>query len=254
MLTATNISAGYGGKSAVESISFTLSEGQWLMICGPNGAGKSTLMKAVTGVLPCTGEVLIADRDMRHMRPAELAREVGVLSQRTHSEYDFTVEQVVALGRYAHRGSFLRPSDSAGAAKITEALAAVGLLEKRTRPLGALSGGEVQRVFLAQVFAQEPRILILDEPANHLDVTYQKQLFDLINDWRRAPGRAVITVVHDLNLARMYGTHALLLNSGRAVAQGEIRQALTRASLTEAYSMDVLSWLKSMLTQWESEE
>ena len=168
MLTATNISAGYGGKSAVESISFTLSEGQWLMICGPNGAGKSTLMKAVTGVLPCTGEVLIADRDMRHMRPAELAREVGVLSQRTHSEYDFTVEQVVALGRYAHRGSFLRPSDSAGAAKITEALAAVGLLEKRTRPLGALSGGEVQRVFLAQVFAQEPRILILDEPANQL--------------------------------------------------------------------------------------
>ena len=101
MLTATNISAGYGGKSAVESISFTLSEGQWLMICGPNGAGKSTLMKAVTGVLPCTGEVLIAGRDMRHMRPAELAREVGVLSQRTHSEYDFTVEQVVALGRYA---------------------------------------------------------------------------------------------------------------------------------------------------------
>ena len=85
-------------------------------------------------------------------------------------------------------------------------------------------------------------------------MTYQKQLFDLINDWRRAPGRAVITVVHDLNLARMYGTHALLLNSGRAVAQGEIRQALTRASLTEAYSMDVLSWLKSMLTQWESEE
>ena len=254
MLTATNISAGYGGKSAVESISFTLSEGQWLMICGPNGAGKSTLMKAVTGVLPCTGEVLITGRDMRHMRPAELAREVGVLSQRTHSEYDFTVEQVVALGRYAHRGSFLRPSDSAGAAKITEALTAVGLLEKRTRPLGALSGGEVQRVFLAQVFAQEPRILILDEPANHLDVTYQKQLFDLINDWRRAPGRAVITVVHDLNLARMYGTHALLLNSGHAVAQGEIRQALTRASLTEAYSMDVLSWLKSMLTQWESEE
>ena len=82
-----------------------------------------------------------------------------------------------------------------------------------------------------------------------MDVTYQKQLFDLINDWRRAPGRAVITVVHDLNLARMYGTHALLLNNGRAVAQGEIR-----ASLTEAYSMDVLSWLKSMLTQWESEE
>ena len=254
MLTATNISAGYGGKSAVESVSLTLSEGQWLMICGPNGAGKSTLMKAVTGVLPCTGEVLIAGRDMRHMRPAELAREVGVLSQRTHSEYDFTVEQVVALGRYAHRGSFLRPCDSAGAAKITEALAAVGLLEKRTRPLGALSGGEVQRVFLAQVFAQEPRILILDEPANHLDVTYQKQLFDLINDWRRAPGRAVVTVVHDLNLARMYGTHALLLNNGRTVAQGEIRQALTRASLTAAYSMDVLSWLKSMLTQWESEE
>lgn len=154
------------------------------MICGPNGAGKSTLMKAVTGVLPCTGEVLIADRDMRHMRPAELAREVGVLSQRTHSEYDFTVEQVVALGRYAHRGSFLRPSDSAGAAKITEALAAVGLLEKRTRRWERYPAVKCSVFFWRRYSRRSPCILILDEPANHLDVTYQKQLFDLINDWR----------------------------------------------------------------------
>lgn len=251
MLTATNIFAGYGGKNAVESVSFTLSEGQWLMICGPNGAGKSTLVKAVTGVLPYTGEVRVNGQELHRMRPAALAREVGVLSQRTRSEYDFTVRQVVTLGRYAHRGSFLRRGDAEGEGKVNAALRAVGLLGKQQARLNELSGGELQRVFMAQVFAQDPHILVLDEPANHLDVTYQKQLFDLIDRWRQEPGRAVIAVVHDLNLARMYGTHALLLSHGQTVAQGPIQQVLTREQLCTAYGMDVLPWMLEMLRQWE---
>ena len=252
MLTVRELSAGYGGQDAVRGASFSLEAGQWLMICGPNGAGKSTLVKAVTGTLPFQGTAELYGRDVRRLKPAEMARRVAVLSQRVRTEYDFTVEQVVALGRYAHRKGFLRSADPEGEAHIQRALAAVGLTEKRAERLSALSGGEAQRAFLAQVFAQDPELLVLDEPVNHLDVTYQKQIFELIDQWRQTPGRAVMAVVHDLNLARRYGTHALLLDQGRVAASGEIGAALTRERLAEVYGMDVLGWLQEMLRCWET--
>lgn len=252
MLSVRGLSAGYGGMDAVREVSFSLEPGQWLMICGPNGAGKSTLVKAVTGTLPFQGTVTLYGQDVRRMKPAALARRMAVLSQRVHTEYDFTVEQVVALGRYAHRKSFLRSGDPEGEAHIDRGLAAVGLTDKRTARLSELSGGEVQRAFLAQVFAQDPELLVLDEPANHLDVTYQKQIFDLIDQWRQVPGRAVMAVVHDLNLARRYGTHALLLDRGHMAAAGEIGAVLTGNRLAEVYGMDVLGWLREMLRCWET--
>ena len=251
ILSVQGLSAGYGGLDAVREVSFSLAAGQWLMICGPNGAGKSTLVKAVTGTLPFQGAAELYGQDVRRMKPAALARRVAVLSQRVSTEYDFTVEQVVALGRYAHRKGFLRSADPEGEAHIARALTAVGRADKRAARLSALSGGEVQRAFLAQVFAQDPELLVLDEPVNHLDVTYQKQIFDLIDQWRRTPGRAVMAVVHDLNLARRYGTHVLLLDRGRVAASGEIGAALTRERLAEVYGMDVVGWLREMLCRWD---
>lgn len=251
MLKVRELTAGYGEQAAVRSVSFTLEEGQWLMICGPNGAGKSTLVKAVTGALPFQGAVTLCGQDLRGMKPAALARRVAVLSQQARVAYDFTVEQVAALGRYAHRRGFLRPQDPEGEEHIRRALAAVGLEDKRGQRLSELSGGEAQRAFLAQVFAQDPELLVLDEPANHLDVTYQRQIFGLIDCWRQSPGRAVMAVVHDLNLARRYGTHALLLDRGMTAAAGEISAALTRERLAAVYGMDVLGWLQEMLRRWE---
>lgn len=139
-----------------------------------------------------------------------------------HTEYDFTVEQVAALGRYAHRKSFLRSGDPEGEAHIDRGLAAVGLTDKRTARLSELSGGEVQRAFLARCLPRTRSCSSWTSPANHLDVTYQKQIFDLIDQWRQVPGRAVMAVVHDLNLARRYGTHALLLDRGHMAAAGKL--------------------------------
>ena len=109
----------------------------------------------------------------------------------------------------------------------------------------------MQRTFLAQVFAQEPQLLMLDEPANHLDLVYQKHIFTLIGEWLKQPGRAVISVVHDLSLARRYGTHAVLMHQGKAVAQGETASVLTPANLQSVYGMDVAGWMREMLGQWE---
>ena len=108
----------------------------------------------------------------------------------------------------------------------------------------------MQRTFLAQVFAQNPKLLILDEPANHLDLIYQKHIFSLIEAWLKQPGRAVISVVHDLSLAKKYGTHAVLMNRGRCAAQGKTAEVMTRERLEAVYGMDVYGWMRDLLGQW----
>ena len=174
-----------------------------------------------------------------------------MLSQTHSAVYGFRVEEVVSLGRYARRSGFLRNGDPDGAEKIDRALALTGLTEMRKRNMLTLSGGESQRVFLAQALCQEPEILILDEPANHLDLPFQRELFSLIGEWVKQPGRAVITVMHDLSLARKYGTHALLMDRGQCAGKGKASEVLTPEALESVYGMDVCGWLCELLKGWE---
>ena len=251
MLELENITVRYGDHTVVDNLSLTLREGQWLMLAGPNGAGKSSLIGAVSQAVPSRGVMRLDGQDLRRMKPAHVARKIGVLAQKNSVGYDYTVEEIVSLGRYAHASGFLSGRDQGGAASVDRALELTGLTDLRHASVTALSGGEVQRTFLAQVFAQEPQLLMLDEPANHLDLVYQKHIFTLIGEWLKQPGRAVISVVHDLSLARRYGTHAVLMHQGKAVAQGETASVLTPANLQFVYGMDVAGWMREMLGQWE---
>ena len=252
MLMAKNVTVRYGSFTAVDRLSFSLEEGQWLMLVGPNGAGKSTLLHAVAQGIPYEGDVMLDGRDIRAYKPVQRARRLGLLAQQHHVGYAYTVEEIVGLGRYAHTKGFFSPHDEAGRARVEEALELTGMAALRHASVLTLSGGELQRAFLAQAFAQDPRILLLDEPANHLDLPYQKHLFSIIDQWRRQQGRAVISVVHDLSLARMYGTHALLMDLGRCVAQGEIHGVLTPENLQTVYHMDVHGWMRELLAQWQT--
>lgn len=249
MLTVENVSVAYGDREVVKGVSFALENGQWLMLCGPNGAGKSTLVKAIAQSVRWSGRIVLEGRNIRTIRPKELGRMVGVLSQNHQLGYAFTIEEVVALGRYAYGGP-LMGRDMEGENHIRQALERTGMENLRRQSMLALSGGEMQRVFLAQVFAQDPALLMLDEPANHLDPVYQRQIFSLIGDWLKRPGRAVISVVHDLSLARRYGTHALLMTGGRAVAQGPVEAVLTRDNLNQVYGMDLYRWMEELLDCW----
>ena len=250
MLKAENITVRYGEHTVVDHLSFHLQEGQWLMLVGPNGAGKSTLIETISQGVPYTGSVQLDGKDIRRFKAAQLAQKIGVLSQKNTVGYAYTVEEVVGLGRYAYTSHFLSTRDDAGKDQVEQALGLTGLTELRHASVLTLSGGELQRTFLAQVFAQNPQILILDEPANHLDLIYQKHIFSLIQDWLRQPGRAVISVVHDLSLAKKYGTHAVLMNHGKCTAQGKIDDVLTPERLHDAYDMDVYQWMRDMLEQW----
>jgi len=251
MLKIENVTVRYGEHTIVENLSFHLQEGQWLMLAGPNGAGKSTLIHAISQGVPYTGSIMLEGKDIRRYKPAQMAQKIGVLAQKNNVGYSYTVEEVVGLGRYAHSRGFLARKDEAGEERVENALALTGLTALRKASVLTLSGGELQRTFLAQVFAQDPEILILDEPANHLDLIYQKHIFSLIHEWLKTPGRAVLSVVHDLSLAKKYGTHAVLMNNGRCAAQGELDHVLTPENLQTVYNMDVYSWMQEMLRQWQ---
>ncbi len=250
MLKVDNLTVVYGNLTILNGVSFDLQPGEWLMVVGPNGAGKSTLINAVTGGAPSRGSVRFEGRDVRTMKPHELARLVGVLAQNHFVGYSFSVEEVVRLGRYAYAPTiFSRHSGEEQA--VREALEQTGLYELRHQNVLTLSGGELQRTFLAQTFAQDPRLLLLDEPTNHLDLVYQKQVFELIKTWLRRKDRAVISVVHDLSLARAYGTRALLLDHGQVIADGTLEQVFSDDVLNRVYQMDVRAWMTQMLAQWK---
>ena len=250
MLTGKHVTVRYGDYAAVDNLSFRLEEGQWLMLAGPNGAGKSTLIEAIARGVPYTGSIEWTGEDILSLKPAQFAQRIGVLSQKNTVGYAYTVEEVVGLGRYAYKAGFLSGRDDEGKARVEQALELTGLTALRRASMLTLSGGETQRAFLAQVFAQNPQVLILDEPANHLDLKYQQHIFSLIQQWLKEPGRAVMSVVHDLSLARRYGTHAVLMDHGRCVSQGRINDVLTPDHLRRVYDMDVYAWMREMLSQW----
>ncbi len=254
MLNAEHITVRFGNYTAVEDVSFHLNAGDWLMLAGPNGAGKSTLVNALAQSVPYEGRFQLGEQNIRTLRPAALAREIGVLSQRNRVEYAYTVEEIVGLGRYAHEKGFLSHRDGEGKDAIEQALELTGLSHLRRASTLTLSGGELQRVFLAQVFAQDPRVLVLDEPANHLDLKYQQHIFDLISAWRQRENRAVLSVVHDLGLARRYGTGVLLMHRGKCVAQGALDAVFTPERLREVYEMDVYGWMRELTEPWQQEK
>ena len=251
MLKAERVTVCCDGQVIVDDLSFALEAGQWHMLVGPNGAGKSTLVRAIAQGVPYTGSITLDGRDIRAYKPAQLAQRIGVLSQQHSVGYAYSVEEVVSLGRYAHTAGFLSGGDAEGKARVEEALEMTGLAHLRHASVLTLSGGELQRTFLAQVFAQNPQILMLDEPANHLDLVYQKHIFSLIGEWLKTPGRAVMSVVHDLSLARRYGTQAVLMDHGQSVAQGTIPETLTGENLQAVYGMDVFGWMREMYAQWQ---
>lgn len=252
MLSVKGLGVTIRGKRILHDVSFSCLEGQWLMLAGPNGAGKSTLLRAISQGEAYEGVVRFEGEDVRGIKPRDRARKMALLSQMHEVGYAFTALELIRLGRYAY-GGFLKGGDKEDEARVAEAVRLTGLEGVLRQNVLTLSGGELQRVFLAQVLAQSPRLLLLDEPANHLDLKYQQQVFGIIESWLRTPGRAVISVVHDLSLARAFGHQALLLDKGRVVAQGEVEDVLSRDRLKAVYGVDVFQWMRSLLRSWPEE-
>lgn len=252
MIEVNQVSVCVSNLTLLNQVSFQVMEQDRLMIVGPNGAGKSTLVHAISQGIPYEGKVLYEGMNLASMKPRDLAKKIGFLSQKNEVNYSFTVEEIVSLGRYAyHKDIFSTYKEDR--ALVEEALELTGLQDKRKQSVLTLSGGELQRTFLAQLLAQDPQVLILDEPTNHLDLQYQTQLFTLIDQWMRNKKRAVVAVVHDLSLASYFGNKFILLDKGNLSAYGSKETVLSKEKLDQAYQMDVHQWMQNLYKEWDGE-
>jgi len=223
----------------LEAASLAVAAGEVAAVIGPNGSGKSTLLRLGAGVLtPRSGRVLLGGRDLARLSRRETARSLGYLPQQVRADFDYSVEEVVAMGRFPHLAGagFLSAAD---AAVVDRCLAETEVAEYRQRPLSRLSGGERQRVFLASVLAQEPRVLLLDEPTAALDLHHQVRFFALVRRLARQ-GIGIAVVTHDVNLASLYCDRVALLRAGRLVEEGTPERVLREEVLQATYGRDVL--------------
>jgi iron complex transport system ATP-binding protein len=228
-----------GEPFALRGVSFDLAEGEIFGVLGPNSAGKTTLIRLLSRVvLPTRGTIAVEGVPLASMSRADLARRVAVVPQDMPQGLPFTVRELVLMGRYPHapRRFFETPEDLSVA---SAAMAATGVLDLAEARVGVLSGGERQRVALARALAQEPRLLVLDEPTAHLDLRYQVECVTLLRRVNRERGTTIVLVTHDLNLAGALCDRLLLLADGRVARLGTPDDVLDAARLTAVYGCEV---------------
>lgn len=240
MLAVENITCAYRNTDVLRGVTFQIPPETVLGITGPNGSGKTTLLRALSRVhRPRSGRVLLEGRDIYTLSHRELARTMAVCAQQGHVDVELTVEELVLMGRYPYLEG-MRGEQAADFAAVRRALEVTGTSHLASRLVTTLSGGERQRVQLARALAQEPRLLMLDEPTSHLDIGYQVEIMDLIARLNAGTQVTVVMVLHDLNLAARYCRRLVMLKEGRIQASGEPAQVLQPDLLEAVYGIPVL--------------
>jgi iron complex transport system ATP-binding protein len=235
---ATGLVVEIGGKRLLDSLDLTVQPGEWINVVGPNGAGKTTLLRVLAGLTDAEGTLSIDGRDARSLRRRERSRLVALVPQSPLVPPGMTVAEYVLLGRTAH----IHPLASEGRldlAEVGKALALLDLEPFADRLVATLSGGELQRVLVARLLAQDAPIALLDEPTSALDVGHAQHVLDLVDELRHAHGLTVIATMHDLTLAGQYGDRVALLVHGRVAASGPASEVLTEATVAAHYGARV---------------
>jgi len=240
ILTLKKAGFRYGSSWAVRGVDLDVFPGEMLGMLGPNGSGKTTLLKLMDGMLlPHEGEVLVQGKSMVNLKRGDVAKVVAMVAQENFFRFSFSVLEVVLMGRFPHLGrlQFERDKDvriAVNALRVTHSL------EISKRSIHELSGGEKQRVLLARALAQEPGVILLDEPTSFLDLKYKKEIFDLIAGLAQEKGLAVVVVSHDIDLVAQYCHRLVMLKQGSLHLAGTPDQVLGAASIEEVYECAVL--------------
>src|SRR5690625_515126 len=240
MLKVHNVSGGYSNHPVIKEGDFSVKKGEFFGILGPNGSGKTTLLKMISGLLSCTqGSIEIAGKEITQVSRKELAQTIAVLPQLSGQTFPYTVRETVALGRYAHHHGLFQTWRASDEEILQTIMKQTNIEQFAEQSLHELSGGEQQRVFLAQALTQQPAILLLDEPTNHLDLAHQKGLLDLLKKATNEQDLTVISIFHDLNLASLYCDRLLLLNHGQMKTLETPDQVLKESIIEEVYQTEV---------------
>ncbi len=239
-LQTQNLSGGYGNSLIVKTVNLALEQGEWLSILGANGSGKSTLLRLMSRILlPQQGVVLLDGKAIHHQPIQAVARQLAILPQQQTIPPGLTVYQLVSLGRAPYQSWWEWELDTSGQEQVEAAMLETGVIAFRDRQVAELSGGERQRVFLALALAQNPKLLLLDEPTTYLDIHYQLQLLDLLKSLNQNQNLAIITVLHDINLAARYSDRLALLQQGKLLGVGTPQEILTPVNLMNAFEVEV---------------
>jgi iron complex transport system ATP-binding protein len=239
-LSLRGVTAGYAADELrLREVDLVLGAGELVCVLGPNGAGKTTLLRVASGVLlPTAGEVRLLETPLSAATRQDVARAMAVVEQTQELAMGFTVREVVSMGRAPHQGAWMRATEG-DLAIIEAALSRCDLVDLADRPAHALSGGEQKRVAVARALAQEPKVLLLDEPGAFLDVRHQLELYELLATEVKARGLACLVVMHDLNVAAQFADRVVLMKEGRVVAAGPIAEVMTWRTLKETFDADL---------------
>jgi len=237
ILQVSELYAGYDTAFMLKDISFELREKEFIGLIGPNGSGKTTLLRVIDRILPVKeGHIFIDGKDICKLSRRGIAKEIAIVPQLSEPIEGLTVLEMVLLGRTPHMGRF--SSESQKDFEITKkAMEETKTLEFADRYLTTLSGGEFQRVIIARALAQEPKLLLLDEPTAHLDIKYQLEILNLLKNLRDS--RAILATFHDLNLAAAFCDRLILLSQGLVVAKGQPAEVLTFENIKKVYGVEV---------------
>lgn len=238
-INAENLQAGYGMQEIVKSISCSFSPGSFTGIIGPNGSGKTTLLRVFSRVIPSSGILELDGKEVSDYTPAELGMALGFVPQDEGRPFSYTVLQVVLMARYARTSRFapLTPDDYA---RCHRALEETGVAHLADRSIRTLSGGEWQRVLIARALAQDTKVLLLDEPTSHLDLTHQSDVLSLMRNLAGS-GSTIIGVFHDLNLAALFCDRLIMIRDGQVAGDGTPGEVLTPEKIREVYGAEVIT-------------
>ncbi|GHV62928.1 iron ABC transporter [Spirochaetia bacterium] len=251
MLEIKNLYAGYGGTDVIKNINLDANAGEILCIAGPNGCGKSTLLKTIARLLPYRGSITVDGQDAASFTRKDLSKKIALLGQISQIYFPYTVYDTVSLGRYVHTSGFLKNLSAEDRNIIADTIERLELEDIQNRLITALSGGQLQRVFLARTLVQDPEIILLDEPTNHLDLKHQVELLQYLSAWVKEKNRIIVGVLHDLNLVHRFSDYTALMSDGKIVSHGKPEEVLNGAMLREVYGMDIGSFMRESLERWE---
>lgn len=221
-------------KEILKDISFNVPKGSFIGVIGPNGCGKSTLLKNIYRLhKPSSGNILLDNKELSNMKDKECAKQIAVLAQESNSQFDFTVEQIVKMGRYPYKSMFEDYSKN-DLKMVEDMLKKVGLNNYSDRSFSNLSGGEKQRTLIARALVQDTDFLILDEPTNHLDIGYQIQLMDLI----KSLNITTLSAIHDMNMASMYCDYLVVMKDGEVINFGKVNDVITSSMLKDVFGVN----------------
>ena len=251
MLEVKSVSCGYDSEDIVKNVSFKVERGNNLCIVGPNGCGKSTLLKSIANLLDYRGNITLDSKEMSKLTRKDLAKNVALMSQASNIYFSYTVYETVSLGRYAHIKGVFSKIGKEDDEIILKSIENVGLLDIKDKLITELSGGQLQRVYLARAFAQDPDIILLDEHTNHLDLKCQIEILDYLNKWTKENNKIVVAVLHDLNLVQTFGEKVIMMNNGKIVSSGTPKEVLNNDKLKDVYGVDVKGFMIEALEKWK---